>query len=290
LEPKPYFEVFVAERNAKFTLIKNSIANSLKILLLILLVNYFGSFAIFSSTGLAAFLAVVVSLFWFLPRLRKQYFPSPVLSKDALNPIIRYSIGNHFSFLFWGLPTLIFPLMVINVLGADANAYFYIVWSIGAILCAIPEALSTSLFAEGSHEENSLRDNIWRVTKTTSLMLIPLILLLVFLGDKLLLLFGQDYAREGAFLIKIIALSAIPFSINNFYISVKRIKKQTRDVIYCAAAIACFSIGLSYPLIMHMGLNGIGLSWLIGQGVVAAVVLIVSLFPLIRSSKKSLHS
>lgn len=270
-------QVFVAKRSAKFTLIKNCIANSLKIVLVIVLCDYFGTFAIFSATGLATAVAVAASLFWFLPRIQKYYLPVPALKRDTLSPIIRYSLGNHFAFLFWVLPPLILPLMVVNVLSAEANAYFFVTWFIGALLFAVPDALSTSLFAEGSYEEKSLRYNMWRSVKMTSLILFPLILIIFFLGDKVLLLFGKSYAQEGVSLLRLLSLSAIPLSVNIFYFNVKRVRKETSKIVISTAAIAFISLGLSYPLMLRQGLHGVGLSWLIAQSLVALVVIVLIL-------------
>ena len=53
-------------------------------------------------------------------------------------------------------PNLILPIMVLNVLGAEQAAYYYIAYAIAALLFMIPGAISTSLFVEGSHGEEGV--------------------------------------------------------------------------------------------------------------------------------------
>lgn len=45
------------------------------------------------------------------------------------------------------------PIMIVNAVGARHGAYFYIVYSIAIFLFMVPDAISTSLFVEGSHRQ-----------------------------------------------------------------------------------------------------------------------------------------
>ena len=51
---------------------------------------------------------------------------------------------------------MILPIMVLNVLGAEQAAYYYIAYAIAALLFMIPSAISMSLFVEGSHGEEGV--------------------------------------------------------------------------------------------------------------------------------------
>ena len=48
-------------------------------------------------------------------------------------------------------PNMLIPIMVLNVLGAESTANYYITYAIVSILFMIPYAFTTSLFVEGSH-------------------------------------------------------------------------------------------------------------------------------------------
>ena len=143
--------VFVAARRADFVLSKNTIFSVLKIPLPILLVLFFHTFGIAASWGIAIAVAVAVALFLFVPRIQPQYKPVPRLNLGAVGGTWRYSAGSYLAHLFSAAPTLVLPIMVVNLLGAEQNAYFYVAWVIGGLLFAIPAAVSRSLFAEGAH-------------------------------------------------------------------------------------------------------------------------------------------
>ena len=162
--------------------------------------------------------------------------------------------------------------MVINLLGAEPNAYFYIAWTISSILFGTPLAISLSLFAEGSHDERQLNQDTMRSLKLTTLLLIPIVLILFFAGDKVLLLFGQAYSENAAGLLRVLAVSALPLSLNYIYFSRKRVEMKMKSVIILAAFIAMATLVLSYFLLPRMGILGVGVAWLSSQGIVALIV------------------
>ena len=69
-------------------------------------------------------------------------------------------------------PNLILPIMVLNVLGAEQAAYYYIAYAIAALLFMIPNAISMSLFVEGSHGE-ALKRTVVKSLVTIFSLLVP---------------------------------------------------------------------------------------------------------------------
>ncbi len=265
-------QVFIAKRRAKFTFIQGMITGALKIPIPIILVAFFGAFGIFASVGIATSVAMLVAILWFLPRVQKGYIPLPTIHKQIINDIAHYSLGSYLADLLWLTPGFLFPLMVVNILGAEMNAYFYIAWAIAGVLFMIPLSISLSLFAEGSYERSLLRANTLKSLKLCLLILLPAILLTFAIGDKLLLLFGQAYSQNATTLLWLLALSALPLTVNCIFISIKRIQKDIKGLIAVSAAITSIALGLSYFLMGNMGILGIGVGWTVGQTIVAIVV------------------
>ncbi len=265
-------QVFIAERTAKFTFIQGVSASALKIPIPIMLAAFFGAFGIFASAGIATALVMLVSVVWFLPRVQRGYIPLPTINRQVIKEIAPYSLGNCLANLLWFAPHLLFPLMVVNILGAEMNAYFYIAWSIATVLFMIPLSISLSLFAEGSYERSQLRVSTVKSLKMCLLILLPAILFVSATGDKLLLLFGHAYSQNATTLLRILAFSTLPLSINHIFLSIKRVQKDVRGIIALSAATACLSLGLGYFLMTKVELIGIGIGWLAGQAIVAIVV------------------
>ena len=262
-------QTFVAERKAEFALWQGLIFGLLRFIPLVALASFFHTFGIFASWGVASSVAVATSIFLFIPRAQTGYFPFPVVKKEVVNEMAHFSAANYIATLIGGMPHFILPLMVINLLGAEQNAYFYIGYAIANILLTVPIAASFSLFAEGSCDEESLARNVARTLKLVLVILIPAIVIIFVLGDKILLLFGEAYSENATRLLWCLALSAFPASINSIYFSKKRVEKRMRSVVILNVIAAVAILGLSYFLLPTMGIVGAGVACLIGRGLVS---------------------
>jgi O-antigen/teichoic acid export membrane protein len=264
---------FIATRQAGYVLGQGVIFSLLKLALVAILSVFFSSFGIFSAWGLATAVAIAIGSFIFLRRIQGSCRPVPAIKGNLLNMIFRFSFTNYLSALLWDAPTFILPLIVVNILSPEQNAYFYVALALGGLLKAIPMSASLSLFAEGSYRREDLKNNIHRSLKIILVLLLPAIGVILLLGDKLLLLFGQPYSQHGTRLLWLLAIAALPTSLNFIYISVKRVEKNLAGVLLITAFVAITTIALSYVLLPGMGLPGAGVALLTAQGTAAMVVL-----------------
>jgi len=175
---------------------------------------------------------------------------------------------------FWGASGVVFPIIVVNLLGAEPNAHFNIGTSVGGVLSIIPAAIATSLFAEGSYDEAQLRDHARRSIILTFILLIPAVILLLLLADKVLLLFGKDYSQNATSLVRITALGTLPAAINIIYLGIKQVHKDLKTMIGLPLVIAVISIAMVYVLLPHMGTLGAGVAWMIGQSCAALWIIV----------------
>jgi O-antigen/teichoic acid export membrane protein len=265
---------FIAQRRASFTLSKNTIFSVLKLPLPILLVPFLHTFGIVASWGVAAAVAVAVSIFIFLPKVQSSYKPLPVLKLSLLKDMWRYSGGNYLANLFMASPAFILPLMVVNILGAEQNAYFYVGWMMAGLLSAIPMAVSQSLFAEGSYVEDELRGNVARSLKFTYLLLIPAVIVLIVAGKWLLLAFGQSYSANALHLFWILSLSSLILSINHIYTGILRVTGRMKELMAIWGFVVVAVLLVSYLIMPATGIIGIGYAWLGAQAAVAIYVLV----------------
>ena len=264
---------FVARRRAGFVLSKNTIFSVLRLPLPILFVLFFHTFGIVASWGIAAAVAVAVSIFLFLRRIQDSYKPLPTLKLSLLKDMWRYSAGNYLVNLFSGCPAFILPLMVVNLLGAEQNAYFYIGWMMAGLLFAIPRAISTSLFAEGSHFEGKLRENVTRSLKFTYLLLVPAVIVLIVAGKWVLLAFGQSYSANALHLLWVLSLSSVPLTLAHIYTGILRVRGRIKELMAIWGFIALATLLASYLIMPVTGIIGIGYAWLGAQAIVAIYIL-----------------
>lgn len=266
---------FLAMREAKFLVYYNMIFNLLKLAFAILFAVFVGTtFGLFFSICSAGVISLLVAIMLFLPKLQKSYYPIPKIKKEVLSELWDYSLSNYIGRGLMLITPLILPLIIVNRLGAEMNAYFAISWAVASILMVIPSSISTSLFVEGSHDRASLKHNSAKSLKLMFLLLVPITFFIFIISDRLLMIFGQDYSDNGAMLLRILALSSIPYGINYFYINISRITNNIKSLIKVTMATTCLSLGFSYILMLKMDLLGVGIGYLTGQTIVALAVFV----------------
>jgi len=266
---------FIASRRAGFILSKNTIFSLLKIPLPVLFVLFFHAFGIVASWGIAIGVAVVLSLFLFLPMVQNRYKPVPTLKPGLIKGMWQYSHGYYLSNLFSSAPALILPVMVVNLIGAESNAYFYVAWMIAGLLFAIPVGVASSLFAEGSHFEDKLEENVVKSVRFTFVLLIPAVILLILVGKWLLLAFGQSYSANALRLLWILALSSLPLGINHIYTGILKVTGRLKELAIIWGFIAVAVLLASFLIMPVTGIIGVGYVWLGVQVAIAIYIISV---------------
>jgi O-antigen/teichoic acid export membrane protein len=281
--------VFIAKRRAEFALFRVTTVLLLRLPLPILLVFFFHAFGIAASWGIAAAIAVAISLFFSIPQLQKGYKPVPSLNPGIISHMWRYSTGSYFAALFNTAPVYLLPLMVVNLLGAEQNAYFYVAWMIANLLFAVSLAVSQSLFAEGSHFREELWGNVGKSLKFVLLILVPAVILIVVLGKWVLLIFGAGYSANSLLLLRILCLSSLFIGINRVYATTLRVEDRIRELVVIYALLAMAVLVGSYLVIPLAGIVGIGYVWLAANGLVSiyAISVMGSRYRAARSGKSN---
>lgn len=261
--------VFVALRSTKFNLVQRVVWNGLKIAFPIALVSL-GAFGIFSSCGITLCVTVIIGTL-LIRKVQSGYYPLPVIKKHMINDMMHFSFGNYIIEFIGTASIYILPLMVLGILGAETTAYFYIAFTISSMMFMISGAVGMSLFAEGSYEFEKLRTNVIRSMNFMFILLLPLLAIILLFGDKILLLFGKAYSENAFTLLRILALSSIPLVVNELYVGIKRVQKKIKPILYYSILALVLILGVSYLLMPKFGLIGVGIGWLLGQGVIAAM-------------------
>jgi len=223
---------------------------------------------IYGAVGASFILAGVVSL---VLLARSGVNLSLRFDRQFLNEAFHFSAGNFIAGLLMTAPAQILPLMVLNVLGAKETAHYYIAFAITSLLFTIPNALSTSLFVEGSHGEGLKKATI-KSLRAIFLLMIPAALILYFAGGWLLGLIGKDYAASGLELLRIMVVSSFFMAVSSIYITFKKVQKDILGLIFLSGLIFILLIGLGYVFMLWYGVAGIGYAYVVGYGVGAVAV------------------
>jgi len=266
--------IFVARRRAGFVLCKSTIFAVLKIPLPIVFVSFWHSFGVVASWGIAVAIVVVSSLLLFIPAVEKKYRPLPTFKSSTIRSAWHYSAGSYIVNLLSASINFMLPIMVVNLLDSKQNAYFYIAWMIASVVFAISRSVSLSLFAEGSHFEDKLGENLVKSLKFTFLLMVPAAVIIALTGKWLLLAFGHSYSTNALKLLWILCISSLPVAFNSLYTSILRVKGRLKELTAIWGCIALPVLLFSYLIIPTTGIIGVGYAWLGTHTVVAIYVLL----------------
>jgi O-antigen/teichoic acid export membrane protein len=229
-------------------------------------------FGILFISFLSTFIGFFIGIYIFLPGIMSAYQLYPTIHVGLLKEIRNFITVNYISRLLISITPLIFPLMIVNTLGSEMNAYFAISWTIVSIAQVIPTSLFNSFLAESVNDEKLNKKNFKKVFFLMLELLLPVAILFLLLSHYILAVFGPQYSLQGTPLVQILSFSVIPWGIIYLFVTVERYKKSTSGIIYATLGSAVLSIGLSYLLMLTWGLPGFCVGYLTSQIIVALIV------------------
>ena len=212
---------FLARRQPVYSLIKNTLQSGLAVVFLVTLALNHGSYlAAVHAYTLATAISLLLTVIWFLPRSEPGYSLHVVVPRTFRTSFASYSLTNFAADQFNRLASTIVPLMVVNVLGPDTAAYFFIVWSLGAGLGSLDESVASSFFAESANEPENTAAYIWKSLRLTLIVSAVVAVGTVIFSRFVLLIYGDNYVEHALGPLIIVGLTLIPASpmpiYNNF--------------------------------------------------------------------------
>ena len=257
---------FVAIRKAGFQFLQSLLVGS-RILFLIPLI-VLGAIGIFGAVGISFALALLLALI-LLARSGIKFLLA--IDRGFLNDAFHFSAGNCLAGIFMAAPDMILPIMVLNTLGAEQAAYYFIAYAIASLLFIIPNAISTSLFVEGSHGE-ALKRTAVKSLFTIFSLLIPAAVILYVCGGWVLSVIGVEYAAGGLEVLQVMVVASLFVGMNRVYFSIKRIQKAVKELVLLGGVIGGLLVGLGYVFMLMFGVVGVGYAWVVSYGVGGVLV------------------
>lgn len=258
---------FISIRRADISLFQNLLLG-VRIPILLIIAGM-GVFGVFSSLGIAYLMTFGFGIF-----VLRRYGLSFTRNFDipSIRNILKFSLGNYSAGIFMMAPITIIPIMIVNTIGAEAGAYYYVAYSVALLLFMVPNAVSTSLFVEGSHNL-PLKKNVLKSVKLILMLLVPAVIMIFLLGDRILLLFNKEYSEQSFELLQLLAVSSIFSAVTSIFISIKKIQKDVKIINYVTFALSVMIMGFGYVALLKYGLLGLGYAWLGANALVSMIVI-----------------
>jgi O-antigen/teichoic acid export membrane protein len=164
------------------------------------------------------------------------------------------------------------PILVVAILGATQNAYFYIAFTIVTTLELLADNIVTALTVEGTFATDRLQALTAAVGRRFLVLLLPATLILIAAAPLALLFFGRTYAAHGTTVLRLLALASIFRGAIWLYMAVCRIQGRGLSLLAVSGATSIGTLVFTIVFAHLWGLNGVGIGWLTSNVLVAIVV------------------
>ena len=161
------------------------------------------------------------------------------------------------------------PLLVIGILGAAENAYFYIPFTIVMTVEILIDSGVTALTVEGSFAASRLRDLTLSLGRRLLILVGPVIVGLIIFAPIVLLFFGRAYAEHGTTVLRLLALATVLRGAIWVFVGVCRVQGRAVFIFIESLATSVFAVLFIAIGAHEWGLDGVGLGWLAANVVVA---------------------
>lgn len=252
---------FIAHRKPQYLVTKNLQLNVIKIFLLILFLQTFNG--IYLAWGFSILIICIMQSTILMRKVNDKFYPKPTFDMLLGKVVFAYSMKTHVADLLAGLPSMIAPILIIEILDAKMAAYFAIVWMLMNSLIIISKSATISLFVEASNNIAELNKMVRKTIKFVFIQMLPVIFIMALFGKYVLLIFGNEYSTNGYSLLLILMASLLPYSLNTTYFTILRIEKRLSALILLSFVMSISIVGLSYIMILKYGLIGMGFGWFI---------------------------
>ncbi|MFJ1702663.1 lipopolysaccharide biosynthesis protein [Kitasatospora sp. NPDC088346] len=190
--------------------------------------------------------------------------------------VMRYAMADYLGNLSTIAAYSIVPLMVLNQLGAEQNAFYSLAWIIADTLYVAAFSMGSSLIVEAARAPERLAEHARRMLRHTGLLLLVATAVVIVAAPWILKLFGPGYSESGTTVLRLMVLSALPNVVLSVAIDVCRVRRALRWLIALQLTFAVLVITMVAVLLPAFGLTGVGLAWLI-TGCAIALPLLVAL-------------
>lgn len=273
--------VLVGLRRAPWVLIENTLFGVLKIVLLFPLASLSPDYGIFWAWTLPVFPIVVgVNLLMArLPEARVGTESSAVeieggeSDRGLLKAIVSFSLADWFAAIARLVALGVIPLIVLARLGSEFAAYFQSSWLIAFVIFSLSTNAAYALLAETSYDKAKLNRNSMQALVLSLALTVPIALVGLVGAGLVLRIYGADYAANGANLLRILLVAAVPNVVYQLYIGRLRSQSRMLAVVLIEVTLSVVVLGLVWVMIPRFGLNGVGFAWLLGLGAMACLAL-----------------
>jgi O-antigen/teichoic acid export membrane protein len=221
-------------------------------------------------------------------RLRRLVWPPASGRRLPSRAILDVGLRNHAVTVVERAPVLVLPIVVAELLGAAANAYWYVAWMTALAVFTIPVQSARVLFAGVAADPEHAARVVRRSSAFTLVLGLAGAALLALVAGQLFQLLGDDYAREATTPARILLAGVVPVVFVQAYVGLSRGLGRLREALLAVGAFGAAAALAAAVTGSRFGLVGVASGWVVAQcvfGVFAALRIRAVLRPRLVASR-----
>lgn len=266
-------------RGGPLALLKNVVYGVIKVALVVVLAVY-PDYGIFLAWTLPLLPMVLFTHILILRRIRvwQREPPNASALPYQFSRVAKFTVGDSAASILWTASHALLPLIVLERVGTEANAYFYQAWSITYAVYVVTRYFGMAVVTEGVANPRRLAADSYRMLVNALRLLTPMVVVLLIGAPYILALFGEQYSEGGTTVLRLLALSALPDIVILLYMSILRAQSRLKTLIIVAVGTSIPTLVASVLLVDAMGLVGVGIARLAVLSI-TAVILLTTVLP-----------
>ena len=211
----------------------------------------------------------IVGVSWYLFGTRIPEHEATVVTVESLpttRELIVLAGAQYATLLFSVFTPAIVSLVVIQRLGAVANAHYYVPSLIASALTLFVLSISRSFLVEASHEPHVVRRHANVTIRAMIVVVVPSVIMGVALAPQILQVFGTSYAQHGTTLLRMLLLALPGSSVTIFYTAFAWLDKRVWWMALRGLVSVVIYFVILFVFIGHYGILAIGIASLVSSG------------------------
>lgn len=199
----------------------------------------------------------------------RQTGPEPVLGRQVRRFLLQDFAGG----TVLQVAAAVTPLLVVALVGASESAYFFIAFTAITTSDLFFLAMTASLTTEAARAPDRVAELTATTVKRLLLLQVPIVALELLFAPLILLVFGADFAENSATVFRLLACASLFRTVQLLFAAVARLRGDGARLLVAQVASAVVLVASLLLCGLQQGLTGIAVGWLVGNAVVAVVLL-----------------
>jgi O-antigen/teichoic acid export membrane protein len=263
--------VLTALRRARWVPVENAIFGVAKLILMIVWAHSTIKHGIFIAWVVPMAVMVIpvnFALFkWAIPHHARTSKPAAksALIEGSRRRLILYLTQDYVASLLIQGATNFMPVLVLILLGAERNGYFYMAFTISTAFDQLSQNVGLSLTVESAFDERQLALLTRHIFLRIGILLAVGVISVDLLAPYLLAVFGHQYSTHAVTILRLLMIGCVPQVVLNLYQAIERVRGNGARILGVTVGRMLCVVLLIIVLGKADGLSGVGWGWVIGH-------------------------